>query len=117
MPMSISENFKRGTLELVLLTMLSEQDMYGYQLSQFLEARSHKLFTVKESSMYPILYRLQNKGFISAKTEKVGVRRTRIYYHLEPTGKDYLELIRKEYLSLNQGVLYVLGYDSWGDIF
>lgn len=117
MSMSISENFKRGTLELVLLTLLSEQDMYGYQLSQLLENRSHKLLVVKESSMYPILYRLQNKGFITAKTEKVGVRRTRIYYHLEPTGKNYLELIKKEYMNLNQGVLYVLGYNPWGDIF
>lgn len=79
--MSISDNLKRGTIELMLLTLLKEGDKYGYELSQTLEERSDGLFTIKESTMYPTLYRLQSKGLISDRQEKVGARRTRVYYH------------------------------------
>ena len=106
--MSISHNLKRGTVELLLLSLLGEQDMYGYQLSQTLAQRSEGLFTLQEGSMYPTLYRLMEKGLISDRKELVGKRRTRVYYHLEPKGETYLGEIRREYFSLNQGVMNVL---------
>ena len=106
--MSISDNLKRGTVELLLLTLLGEQDMYGYQLSQMLAQRSGGLYTLQEGSMYPTLYRLMEKGLISDRKELVGKRRTRVYYHLEPKGEAYLAEIRREYFSLNQGVMNVL---------
>lgn len=108
--MSVSDNLKRGTIELMLLTLLNESDMYGYQLCQTLEGRSEGLFIVKEGSLYPTLYRLLGKGLISDRKEKVGVRRTRVYYHLEPAGKEYLQEIRREYDALSQGILHVLQY-------
>ena len=114
--MSISDNLKRGTIELMLLTLLKEGDKYGYELSQTLEERSDGLFTIKESTMYPTLYRLQSKGLISDRQEKVGVRRTRVYYHLEPTGEAYLKEIHKEYVSLNRGIFKILGYSSLEDV-
>lgn len=107
--MSISDNLKRGTIELVLLTLLKEEDMYGYQLTQTMEERSGGMFSIKEGSMYPTLYRLLGKGLISDYQEKVGIRRTRVYYHLEPAGEAYLEEIRREYISLNRGILKILG--------
>lgn len=106
--MGISENLKRGTVELLLLTLLSEEDMYGYQLSQTLAERSEGLFTLQEGSMYPTLYRLMEKELVSDRKELVGKRRTRVYYHLEPRGEAYLKEIRQEYFSLNQGVMNVL---------
>ena len=107
---SVSDNLKRGTIELMLLTLLNESDMYGYQLCQTLEERSEGLFIVKEGSLYPTLYRLLGKGLISDRKEKVGVRRTRVYYHLESAGKEYLQEIRREYDALRQGILHVLQY-------
>lgn len=106
--MGISESLKRGTVELLLLTLLQEEDMYGYQLSQMLEQRSEGLFTLQEGSMYPTLYRLLEKGLISDRQELVGKRRRRVYYHLEPAGVAYLAEIRKEYLLLTKGVMNVL---------
>ncbi len=114
--MSISDNLKRGTIELMLLTLLKEGDKYGYQLTQTLEKRSDGLFTIKEGSMYPTLYRLLSKGLISDRQEKVGVRRTRVYYHLEPEGEAYLKAIHQEYVSLNRGIFKVLGYSGLEDI-
>lgn len=106
--MSTSDNLKRGTVELLLLTLLREQDMYGYQLSQELAGRSEGLFVLQEASMYTTLYRMEEKGLISNRQELVGRRRTRVYYHLEPAGVIYLEQIRRDYFSVNRGVLKVL---------
>ena len=106
--MALSEGIKRGTVELMILTLLQDQDMYGYQLSQELASRSRGLYTLQESTMYPTLYKLVEKGAISDRQEKVGKRRTRVYYHLEDSGRVYLEALRKEYCSICLGVLTVL---------
>lgn len=108
--MGIRENLKRGTVELLLLTLLSEADMYGYQLSQELDSRSQGLFQLQEGSMYPTLYRMIDKKLISDRQEKVGKRRVRVYYHLEPLGVSYLQEISKEYENLTQGIFYVLNF-------
>lgn len=106
--MALSEGIKRGTVELLILTLLLEQDMYGYQLAQELTKRSNELYTLQESSMYPTLYRLMDKKLISDRKEKVGIRRTRVYYHLEDTGRDYLNAIRKEYCAITRGIFSIL---------
>ena len=82
--------------------------MYGYQLSQELEKRSGGRYSLQESSMYPILYRMMDKGLISDTQILVGKRRTRVYYHLEDRGREYLAQIRAEYLSLCKGILQIL---------
>lgn len=104
--------FKRGMVELLLLVLLSEGDKYGYQLSQELTERSNGLFVLKETSMYPTLYRLLEKGVISDREEVTGKRRIRVYYHLEETGKQYLELLKQEYFAVTIGAMHVLGISS-----
>ncbi len=107
--MALSEGIKRGTVELLILTLLQDQDMYGYQLSQELSNRSNGLYSLQESSMYPTLYRLVEKGMITDRPEKVGKRKVRVYYHLEETGTEYLAALRKEYCAICRGVLSILG--------
>lgn len=106
--MALSEGIKRGTVELLILTLLKDQDMYGYQLSQELVNRSNGLYTLQESSMYPTLYRLVEKGMITDRREQVGKRKIRVYYHLEETGREYLTSLRKEYCSICRGILSIL---------
>lgn len=110
--MALSEGIKRGTVELLILTLLSKGDMYGYQLSQELAKQSKGLYTLQESSMYPTLYRLVEKKLITDRQEKVGKRRIRVYYHLEESGREYLFNIRKEYLSLCRGIFNILSIDN-----
>lgn len=112
---TISEGLKRGTIEIMLLTMLEKEDMYGYQLCQQIEQCSKGLYTLQEGSLYPSLYRLLDKGYICDRSERVGKRRTRVYYHLEPKGQAYLQEIKKEYFSLNRGVLFALGFSDLED--
>lgn len=106
--MALSEGIKRGTVELLILTLLKDQDMYGYQLSQELANRSNGLYTLQESSMYPTLYRLVEKGMITDRREQVGKRKIRVYYHLEETGREYLTSLRKEYCAICRGILSIL---------
>lgn len=106
--MSIINNLKHGTIELLLLTLLNEQDMYGYQIMQELENRSGQLYTIKEGSLYPTLRRLLSKGLITDREERVGARRIRVYYHLTDQGRSHLTEIEQEYISITQGIENVL---------
>lgn len=108
----IQENLKRGTIELMLLSMLKEEDKYGYQIVHELFARSKGMYVLQEGSMYPSLYRLLEKGLISDHKELVGKKRTRVYYHLEPTGAAYLETLVKEYNAITEGINLVINYDA-----
>lgn len=93
----IKTNMKKATVELLLLKLLSEGDKYGYQMTQELKKRSGGQYTLLEGSMYPILYRLQDQGFISGIERKAGKRLTRVYYHLEPEGEEYYQSLQEEF--------------------
>lgn len=93
----ITSTLKKATIELLLLKLLSEHDMYGYQLSQELKKRSNGQYTILEGSMYPILYRIAEINYISSYEKKTGIRQTRIYYHLEDAGKAYLQTLKASY--------------------
>lgn len=110
--MAISDNLKRGTIELSVLSLLKNGDMYGYEISQQLFIQSGELYQIQESSLYPSLYRMVEKGLISDRSEKVGKRRVRVYYHLETAGEDYLKELRREYLMHTAGVLKILGVND-----
>lgn len=110
--MKIQENLKRGMTELLILHLLKQEDMYGYQMTQEFEKRSEGLFILKEGTMYPSLYRLIEKGMISDHKELIGKRRTRVYYHIENTGREYFDKIYAEYLSITEGIQKILNYND-----
>ena len=114
--MALSEGIKRGTVELLILTLLQDKDMYGYQLSQELTRRSNGLYTLQESSMYPTLYRLVEKGMITDRREQVGRRKVRVYYHLDETGKKHVKALRDEYCSICRGIFSILGISEIKDL-
>ena len=108
----IQEKLKRGFLEMLILQLLSEDDMYGYQLKTEIIERSGGLIALTEGVLYPPLYRMIQKDFISERKETVCKRRVRVYYHLEDAGKDYLALLKDEYKKALKGVAMVM---KWGD--
>jgi len=107
----IIKTLKRGLAELFILSLLKEEDMYGYQLSAEIATRSDGAYQIKESSMYPTLYRLQDKGLISERIEQVGKRRTRKYYHFEPCAETYLDMAIKEYIFVNRVAFKLMKID------
>lgn len=106
--MGIRENFKRGSIEMLILYLLSQEDMYGYQLAQEINTRSDGQFDITEGSMYPTLYRLIEKKAISDYKKLSGKRRTRVYYHIEETGVKLLEQLKEDYHAINAGVEKIL---------
>lgn len=101
-------SFRRGVMSLVLLSLLKQQDMYGYQLVQETEKQSGGRLMTQEGSLYPVLYKLQEQGLISDRKELVGKRRTRVIYHLEPPGEQRLRELIREYEELTQGVFQII---------
>ena len=104
----IQEKLKRGFLEMLILQLLSEEDMYGYQLKTEIIQRSENLIALTEGVLYPPLYRMIEKGLISERKETVCKRRVRVYYHLEENGKKYLNVLCNEYLKANEGVRKIM---------
>ena len=110
--MGVSDSLKKGTVELLILKLLQDRDMYGYEITQELQTRSNGYFVLQEGSLYPTLYRMLERKLISDRQELVGRRRTRVYYHLEEEGRKKYELIKAEYLALNKGIMTIIGDDQ-----
>lgn len=100
--------FKKGSIEMLTLLMLQEKDIYGYQLIQMLSDRSGGKLTVQEGSLYPLLYRMVDSGFISGRDVTVetlhGRKRNRVLYHLEPSGRQRLTELKAEYDQVQEGI-------------
>lgn len=101
-------NFQRGVLPLVILSLLKQEDMYGYQLVLETEKRTGGKVITQEGSLYPVLYRLLDAGYVSDTKKLVGKRMTRIYYHIEPSGEAYLQALIKEYEKVTEGVFTIV---------
>lgn len=93
------DSFKFRIVELILLAMLKNEDKYGYQISQEVSDLSNGYLYLKEGSMYPVLYKLMEKGYIKSRTEKIGEKRTRVYYHLEDSSREYLKETKSNYIN------------------
>jgi PadR family transcriptional regulator PadR len=93
----IDRELRRGTLDLVLLKLLSEREMYGYQLITTLEERGGKPFQLKEGTLYPVLYRLEDAGFIKARWETIERGVPRKYYRLTSQGTQHLTALLREW--------------------
>lgn len=107
-----SSTFKKGSIEMLTLLMLQEQDIYGYQLIQMLAQRSGGRLTVQEGSLYPLLYRMVDSGYISGRDVTVetqnGRKRNRVLYHLEPSGRTHLVELKAEFDEIQEGIQSVL---------
>lgn len=113
--MAVDNSFRRGVMSLVILALLRREDMYGYQLVQETEKRGGGRLTTQEGSLYPVLYKLLDQGYISDRKVQVGKRMTRVYYHLEPAGEEKLRELIREYEDMTRGVLAIVkGGDSDG---
>ena len=88
MPTSLLlRELKRGSTEVLILALLEEQQRHGYEIGRLIEERSGGTINFHVASLYPTLYRMEDKGFIEGRwVEKSGQRRKR-YYRLTAAGK------------------------------
>ncbi|HEV8200300.1 MAG TPA: PadR family transcriptional regulator [Candidatus Polarisedimenticolia bacterium] len=81
---------KKGSAELLLLSLLEARPRHGYDISRLIETRSRGAVRFHVASLYPLLYRLERRGWIAGRwVEKAGQRRRR-YYRLTPEGRKVL---------------------------
>lgn len=112
---SIYENVRLGIVELLILHMLSERDMYGYEIKEELARRTDNAFQVKEGSLYGPLYRMQSRELISSHKEMVVNKRFRMYYSISEYGKEYLEYGKEQMKIVFAGVESLLNWKGEND--
>ena len=85
-----NRELKRGTLDMILLKLISLRQMYGYELVAALNQHGSELFQIKEGTLYPVLYRLEDGGFIEPRWETLDRGVPRKYYRLTEAGQEHL---------------------------
>ena len=87
---ALARELKRGSTELLILALLEERDRHGYDLARLIDDRSRGQISFRVASLYPTLYRMEDRGLIEGRwVEKAGQRRRR-YYRLTAAGRKTL---------------------------
>ena len=106
---ALDRELKRGSAELLILSLLDARPRHGYELSKLIHARSGGTLTFHIDSLYPLLYRLEERGWIKgAWVEKAGERRRR-FYKVTSEGRRVLAEQRKTWAVFVQAVRRVTG--------
>ena len=108
--MDNKSNFRRGSVELLVLHLLSQKDYYGYELTQIMKKQTDGVMDIPVGSLYPALYKLIDNGYISDYKKQVGKRMIRVYYHLEEAGRERLAILLDDYHQTSQAIQSILNY-------
>jgi PadR family transcriptional regulator, regulatory protein PadR len=98
--MSLDREWMRGAAPLAVLTLLSDREMYGYELVEALERRSGRLLELGQSTVYPLLYNLEARGLVEPLRRATPSGRERKYYRLTPAGRAWLEAQQGQWATL-----------------
>ena len=87
---TLDREMKKGSAELLVLSLVEHQARHGYEIGKLIELRSKGRLRFKVASLYPLLYRLEERGWLQGRwVERAGERRRR-FYRLTPTGRRIL---------------------------
>ena len=101
--------WKKGSAELLILSLLEHEARHGYELNKLIELRSRGVLRFHVASLYPLLYRLEKRGWIDGRwVEKAGQRRRR-YYRLTPAGRKILAAQRRSWSAFATAINRVAG--------
>lgn len=95
--MKINKELMKGSTSILILTMLSGEDMYGYKITQELKRRSDNTFDMKEGTLYPMLHALENEGAVESYWLDSEEGRRRKYYKITEIGRDTLHRKQTEW--------------------
>ena len=106
---ALDRELKRGSAELLILSLLEARPRHGYELSKLIDTRSGGTLKFHIDSLYPLLYRLEERGWIKGTwVEKAGERRRR-FYRVTPEGREVLAAQRKAWHAFVAAVRQVIG--------
>ena len=106
--MNIDKSLISGSTAMMVLKLLSEKDMYGYEMIEVLRERSQNVFELKAGTLYPLLHGLEEKGMLTAYEKEAG-NKIRKYYSITQRGRKMLEEKKGEWEIYSKAVASVLG--------
>ena len=100
--------WKKGSAELLILSLLEHEARHGYDLNKLIETRSRGVLRYHVASLYPLLYRRDKRGWIEGRwVEKAGQRRRR-YYRLTPSGRTVLAAQRRSWNAFARAISRII---------
>ena len=99
----------KGTLEMIVLEILQHEPMHGWGITERIETRSQGMLSINQGSLYPALYRLVARGWISSEWRPSENNRSARYYTLTRAGRKQLATERAQWEKLSLGVNLILG--------
>ena len=109
--MAVSKNLVSGSMTMLLLKLLSEQDMYGYEMISVLRERSENVFELKAGTLYPLLHSLEEKNLLES-YEQEALGKVRKYYSITKAGRKLLQEKETECKEYSQAVTGVLVWEG-----
>lgn len=106
--MKADKSLLSGSATLLVLSLLSGADKYGYEMISELEERSDHTFSMKEGTLYPILHTLEKNGAVDSYEKEAPTGRKRKYYHITKKGLKLLGEKKEEWTTFSQAVNAVL---------
>lgn len=97
-----------GGVSMLVLALLKEKEMYGYQIIEELDRRSNHVFQMKEGTLYPVLHGLEKDKLVSAREAVTEKSRTRRYYAVTEKGLRALEEKKEEWTAFSRAVTAIL---------
>ena len=105
--MAVDKALISGSMKMLLLRLLAEKDMYGYEMIDTLRKKSCNVFELKAGTLYPLLHGLEGKGLLKV-YEQEYVGKTRKYYSITKEGRALLETKKAEWSEYQSAVANVL---------
>lgn len=105
---SIERELKRGSLELIVLHLLSPGEAYGYEIAAKLTDQSNGALEVTDGTLYPVLYRLERAGYVAVRWETPERGVPRKYYRLTDAGRDQLVRLTHEWTTFAKAMAKLL---------
>jgi len=96
----IRTELKRGTAELAILSVLEHEPLHGYEIARQIEEQSKGALQFTLAALYPMLYRMENRGWLKGAWKTAANGRRRRCYRLMPRGRTMLQPLREEWANL-----------------
>lgn len=109
MGMKVEEEWKKGSAELLILSLLDGQPRHGYEIGKLIEVRSGGALHFHVASLYPLLYRLEKREWMQGQWVEKPNQRRRRYYRLTAEGRRVLALERKKWQEFAGAVGRIAG--------
>lgn len=112
--MPLEKSLVSGSMTMLLLSLLEEKDMYGYEMIEKLREKSQNVFELKAGTLYPLLHVLEEKHLLTAYEKEVGAK-TRKYYSITKDGERVLKQKKEEWSTYAGAVSQVIGGALYGN--